>query len=355
MWYKQANIGSVPPEPGTTAIPSGMVRRFHVTRGSPEAIRSQGLLQSEAKGYEGPKAIYSWPDWKSAKGYSSSAPVVEFYTDPKKLDGPYHQYGNVPPEQILAIHERWHDRFRYCLENEVPTERMRSSGDSDYIRAADELDKIRGATKTANNLKPIPNSVFFRYYCDHCGDAMRAKESDIEKAKISNIPIYCLKCRPTGIPGVSLTKNLNTLEEDPDAFKKNIEANKTAGNEFWRNGYLSHGHGWTHLDSDPHDDRHAKTPPPNPNDAIWVWKNGQLLVETAGEWFAKGNRGYSFTHDDIYGEEFGGSANAMAVKGRFDAAHKTVSIVKTNEQQRLANVLYRMLQQQFPGAKIIEF
>ena len=74
-------------------------------------------------------------------------------------------------------------------------------------------------------LLPIPGSRFFHYRCDHCGDIMRAKESDIEKAKKDRIPIYCLKCKPTGVPGKSLTKDLNTLEEDPDAFKKNLESN----------------------------------------------------------------------------------------------------------------------------------
>lgn len=131
-------------------------------------------------------------------------------------------------------------------------------------------------------------------------------------------------------------------------------AKQSDSNEIWRS-YLFHGHDWTNLDSDPHKDDHAKTPPPNPNDAVWVWKNGQLLSETAGEWFTKGNRGYSFTHDDIYGEEFGGSANAMLLKGRFDSKSNTVSIVKSNEQQRLASMLYRALQKRFPKANIMEF
>lgn len=146
MWYKRANSSSVPSEPGTTPIPNGMVRRFHVTQASPEVIRSQGLLQSAARGIEGPKAIYSWTDWKSAKGYSSNAPIVEFYTDPNLLKGSY-QYGDIPPNQIIAIHEPWHDRFRYCLERNVSDEIMRNTGEADYIKAADELQRIRATGK----------------------------------------------------------------------------------------------------------------------------------------------------------------------------------------------------------------
>jgi hypothetical protein len=127
-----------------------MVRRFHVTNGSPEDIKSQGLLQSSARGIEGPKAIYSWPDYKSAKEYSRVRPIVEFYTDPKEIVSPYSQYGSIPPEQIIAIHEPWHDVFRYCLKNNVPTDRMRRVGSPDYTKAADEIDKIRGASKTSD-------------------------------------------------------------------------------------------------------------------------------------------------------------------------------------------------------------
>jgi hypothetical protein len=144
MWYKRANQGSVPSEPGTTPIPNGMVRRFHVTQASPETIRSQGLLQSAARGIEGPKAIYSWSNWKDAKSYSGNhAPIVEFYTDPSKIQG-NHQFGDIPSNQIIAIHEPWHDRFRYCLERGVSDQIMRNTGDPDYIKAADELNKIRG-------------------------------------------------------------------------------------------------------------------------------------------------------------------------------------------------------------------
>lgn len=142
-WYKKAKIPSdVPNEPGTESIPDRMVRRFHVTVANPETIRAQGLLQSAARGIEGPKAIYSWPNYEDAKGYSNRKPIVEFYTDPALLESPYAQYGDISPNQIIAIHEPWHDRFRYCLENDVPIERMLSAG-GDYVRAAEEMRKIR--------------------------------------------------------------------------------------------------------------------------------------------------------------------------------------------------------------------
>jgi len=272
VWYKLANQGSVPKEPSTTPIPNGMVRRFHVTQASPEIIRNQGLLQSAAKGFEGPKAIYSWDNYEDAKGYSRNhAPIVEFYTEPNKIDG-QHQFGDIPPNQIIAIHEPWHDRFRYCLENNVPIERMRSIGDKDYNRAADEIEKIN---KFANS------------------------------------------------------------------------------QEWWRRGYYNRGHSWNSSDTNPDDESKANLPPPNPKDAIWIFRNGQLQSVTAQEWHEKGQRGYTFIHDNVFGEEYGGVSNFL--KGRFDSSRNVVSMIKNDNLTRGYSVFYRALERKFPGAKIEEF
>lgn len=282
MWYKRSN--SVPSEPGTAPIPNGTVRRFHCTMASPDIIRSQGLLQSSARGIEGPKAIYSWPTYKDAKGYSRTANIVEFYTDPKRLEGPYAQYGDIKPNEIIGIHEPWHDRFRYCLENNISDEIMRQTGDPDYIRSADEIKKINGI-KTAQNdfyAEPLP------------------------------------------------------AQKDP----------------WWRNGYLARGHSWTAADPDPDDKVKAKLPPPNPQDALWAFIGGGIKVVTAQDWLNKGGRGFTFVHDEVFGND---SIEDNVIRGRYDASRKVVSIVKTDKLAKFHSSIYRILERTFPRSTIMEF
>ena len=127
---------------------------------------------------------------------------------------------------------------------------------------------------------------------------------------------------------------------------------KASEDPWWRHGYLAQGHSWTSADPDPHDDRNAKLPPPNPNDAIWIFNNGQIESETAGEWYKKGNRGYSFVHDEIFGAEFGGRPNA--IKGRYDAKNRIISVVKSPALDRAQSLVHRLLYNKFPGGRIVE-
>jgi hypothetical protein len=137
----------VPKKMGTSPIPKGMVRRFHVTGSQNiDDIKKNGLTMQKARGIEGPKAIYSWPDEDGARSYAGPyGSIVEFYDHPKNYDShPYARLGDVPKDQILAIHEPWHESYRYALENNVPSKELRDAGGPDYEKAADALDKSRG-------------------------------------------------------------------------------------------------------------------------------------------------------------------------------------------------------------------
>lgn len=125
---------------------------------------------------------------------------------------------------------------------------------------------------------------------------------------------------------------------------------------FNRSGYLAHGHSYTNQDPDPHREDKAKLPPPNPNDAIWVFRQGKLEVMTAGEWHQQGHRGYTFVHDEIFGPETGGLAlNNGIVKGRYDSRRNTISIVKSNDFRMTSSIVLRALDRRFPGAQVVEF
>ena len=101
----------VPAAPGEAPIPQGMVRRFHYTsQNNIESIKQNGLTTSHSTGTKvgDPVAIWSNPDFP---GWEK--PVVEFWDDPKNYEAnPIARAGNVPPNQIVAIHEPWHQEYR---------------------------------------------------------------------------------------------------------------------------------------------------------------------------------------------------------------------------------------------------
>lgn len=133
----------VPPLPGKAPIPSGTVRRFHVTRAHPDVIRREGLRMSAAKGIEGPRAIYGWNNYKDAYHYSGGgdAPIVEYYIT--KQDAEYHPVAvqhDIPPQQIVAIHEKWHDIYRYAVAEHLTPEDLKGI-DADHDRAREVLQR----------------------------------------------------------------------------------------------------------------------------------------------------------------------------------------------------------------------
>ncbi len=122
--------------------------------------------------------------------------------------------------------------------------------------------------------------------------------------------------------------------------------------QWWRNNYLAHGHRWNM--------GKENDAPVNPNDAIWIFRNGSLEVITAGEWQAKGNNGVTFTHDDIFKEDTGGTWNEKTVtgkyiKGRYDARMNLVTVIVPIDLEKMYNVALKRIYQRFPGAKIQEF
>ncbi len=152
---------AIPALPGTLPVPEGHVRRFHGTgRSRVEAIQREGLKYSSAKGVEGPKAVYSWPDYKSAESYAgldrdADTAVVEFHTPAASFkDHPYAQLNDVPPEHILGVHEGWHSSYRYAKENNLTSKELRDVGMPRYNRVADELDSEK-IKETVNSIVDI--------------------------------------------------------------------------------------------------------------------------------------------------------------------------------------------------------
>jgi hypothetical protein len=130
-------LDSIPPEPGTAPIPSGTVRLYHqTTEQALHSIAKHGLTLDNARGIEGPKAIYA-----SEKGFYGSpeeVPTLEFYVDQSKWDSPF-VLQDVMPDQMIAIHLPWHARARY----------MESDPDTMQVVLSGELDDLTGDYKQA--------------------------------------------------------------------------------------------------------------------------------------------------------------------------------------------------------------
>ena len=167
-----------PPPPGSTPIPEGTIRFTHYT--SPEHVGSileQGLTRKSAEesyargGTESPEVFATAGALKPDQ--QISRPHIEGYAHPHQLNvgrpmgrdpqfSPedverMHGYGStitfhgdVPPEQITAVHEPWHSHARYLVE-EGPESgwiggdfKNEMTGDPDTDKALTEVRKHYG-------------------------------------------------------------------------------------------------------------------------------------------------------------------------------------------------------------------
>jgi hypothetical protein len=139
----------LPPEPGTAPIPEGHTRYYHQTgEENIPSIREHGLLFDKAKGIEGPKGI--WASHAPFYGDARDSPTVEFHL-PKDHGHIVALQHDVVPEQILAIHEPWHDKARYYEDNpDVKAEALAGGHDSlaeDYPEYDKAIKYIKGRSR----------------------------------------------------------------------------------------------------------------------------------------------------------------------------------------------------------------
>lgn len=163
----QFDFTSVPPEFGTTPIPEGHVRFNHYTRPENVAgIKKHGLKNSKAtKDYE-PWTFMTAGD--GSKLIKEGHTVVEGHVnaDTQRNGGQLNigeYWGrpneslsehterleksrsvltssqDIPSSQILAVHEPWHQKFRYLGNSNMEADIMR--GDYDHAHEYPEYDK----------------------------------------------------------------------------------------------------------------------------------------------------------------------------------------------------------------------
>lgn len=146
---KALNKIKIPDEPGTVPIPSDHIRFFHYTKAMGnklDDLKTKGILVSHATGNEGPKGVI----WASTKLPDTSKTVVEFsmkYDDERLVwpgilrklsphdamqrENHANFYGDILPNEFIAVHEYWHKFYRYLLENDLIQQTL--NGKFDHI------------------------------------------------------------------------------------------------------------------------------------------------------------------------------------------------------------------------------
>jgi hypothetical protein len=121
----------LPPAPGTQPIPDGHIRLYHQTSAENlNSIAKHGIRLSDAKGYEGPKAIYADPN--GFYGKPGNRETVEFHVPKEKFYGTIVDMEHVPTKNIIAIHRPWHQKARYML-NKPDLKNKIISGERDNL------------------------------------------------------------------------------------------------------------------------------------------------------------------------------------------------------------------------------
>lgn len=176
---------SIPAEIGTTPIPEGTVRFNHFTWGAERAhsIAEHGIQQSYSiekykhGGTESPQVFANaGVPGKNDMPNRGDKYFIEGYAKPEQLDigRPYgHErlsnaqlgehmrgleerrstitmHGDIPPSQIVGVHEPWHQTYRYLRDNpehEAPI----TAGN--YDDTEPELDKAMEPFKISNAAK----------------------------------------------------------------------------------------------------------------------------------------------------------------------------------------------------------
>lgn len=132
----------VPMPIGTKAIPINHIRLFHFTKGDPELIKEEGIKLSYAQG-----SSYGEPDmiWASTVPPDiTTKNVVEFSVpsdSEMELDKPKpnqslsdwmagnHHVGiirDIMPDEIIAVHEPWHEKYRWIKRNPNIIEKIKN-------------------------------------------------------------------------------------------------------------------------------------------------------------------------------------------------------------------------------------
>lgn len=141
-----------PPPMGSTPLREGYVRLFHQTPvENAQSIRTEGLRVDKARGPEGPLGI-----WTAEDPFYGNAPglaTVEIQVPAKDVpEGRLPFKRDIKPEEIIGVHEPWHERYRYLKDNGLEHE-VRAGQHDDLLDSPDYGPAIR-AIKAEGEFPP---------------------------------------------------------------------------------------------------------------------------------------------------------------------------------------------------------
>lgn len=160
-----AALPDVPAAPGSTPIPAGHVRLYHYT--APDAldsIRETGLQLSRSRGSE----MFEEDDfvWASVD-LPRAATFVEFsipLDDPRVGIGGLRVgnvglRGDVLPDEFVAVHEGWHEKYRYLTEDDALIAQV-LRGEFDHLLDMEDygtaIRRIKEEFDLADEVMPAP-------------------------------------------------------------------------------------------------------------------------------------------------------------------------------------------------------
>ena len=168
----------LPDEPGTVQIPDGHIRLYHRTSiNNMKSITKNGLSINNAKGYEGPKAIYADPKGFYGKpgDVGDETVDVEFHVPKDKFRATIVYMDEVPKENIIAIHQNWHNTARSIRDNPKTLSRVLSgkhdnlldgSGGDQYKYSIKHIKHIFKESKIPHDRDTSENTTSLDKYFD---------------------------------------------------------------------------------------------------------------------------------------------------------------------------------------------
>ena len=188
-------LSAVPLAPGTAPIPDGHFRFFHYTAADPNAIGREGIDISFARGHLDSEPDQIWATREAPEKVFKT--FVEFSLPPDDpriggtisreklgIDSQATFTGSINPENIIAVHERWHDTYRWIMNNPKKLEEV-LDGKHDRLLTEDSpagraTSEIKNSARSEERLSTVPNQGSARnsYEIPRVNDNARAREDE---------------------------------------------------------------------------------------------------------------------------------------------------------------------------------
>lgn len=188
-------LSAVPLAPGTAPIPDGHFRFFHYTAADPKTIRRDGIDISFAKGEMSGEPNQIWATREAPEKVFKTYVEFSLPNDDPRIGGTIRREslgidaqatftGSINPEDVIAVHERWHDQYRWIMNNPKKLKEV-LEGKHDRLLAEDSpagraVSEIKNSARSEERLPTVPNQGSARnsYEIPRVNENARAREDE---------------------------------------------------------------------------------------------------------------------------------------------------------------------------------